>query len=102
DRPRCPPTRPSPTRRSSELTQNTTERAVTSRARIPKMTAEATTLGHKATMTLAIRPRVVSSERTWGEAETISFVSIFTYCLLFRSEEHTSELQSRFDIVCRL
>ena len=67
----------------SSATQTTTEKAVTSSARIPKMTAEATTLGHRATMTLAIRPRVDSSERTWGEAETISFVSIFTYCLLF-------------------
>ena len=35
-----------------------------------------------ATITLAIRLWVVSSLRTCGEAETISFVSI-TYCLLF-------------------
>src|SRR5699024_11305611 len=33
----------------------------------------------------------------------IAFTSIATIVqMLFRSEEHTSELQSRFDIVCRL
>src|SRR5699024_12567108 len=26
----------------------------------------------------------------------------FSFCLLDRSEEHTSELQSRFELVCRL
>ena len=66
----------------SKTTQATTETAVTSRARTPKMIAEATTQGHSATITLAIRLWVVSSLRTCGEAETISFVSI-TYCLLF-------------------
>ena len=55
---------------------------LTSRARRPKIMAEATTHGVRATITLAIRPVVVSSERRCGEAETISFVSI-TYCLLF-------------------
>ena len=63
-------------------TQATTDTAVTSSARTPKMMAEATTQGHRATITLAIRLWVVSSLRTCGEAETISFVSI-TYCLLF-------------------
>src|SRR5699024_11867607 len=29
-------------------------------------------------------------------------VSLWTQTLVLRSEEHTSELQSRFDIVCRL
>src|SRR5699024_11501207 len=28
--------------------------------------------------------------------------SRFSHYLLYRSEEHTSELQSRFDLVCRL
>ena len=66
----------------SKATLATTDTAVTSRARRPKMIAEATTQGTRATITLAIRPVVVSSERRCGEAETISFVSI-TYCLLF-------------------
>ena len=66
----------------SKATQATTDTAVTSSARTPKMMAEATTQGHRATITLAIRLWVVSSLRTCGEAETISFVSI-TYCLLF-------------------
>ena len=66
----------------SKATQATTDTAVTSRARRPKIMAEATTHGVRATITLAIRPAVVSSERRCGEAETISFVSI-TYCLLF-------------------
>ena len=66
----------------SKATQATTDTAVTSSARMPKMMAEATTQGHRATITLAIRLWVVSSLRTCGEAETISFVSI-TYCLLF-------------------
>ena len=66
----------------SKATHATTDTAVTSRARAPKMIAEATTQGHRATITLAIRLWVVSSLRRCGEAETISFVSI-TYCLLF-------------------
>jgi len=66
----------------SKATQATTDTAVTSRARQPKMIAEATTQGVRATITLAIRLVVVSSERRCGEAETISRVSI-TYCLLF-------------------
>ena len=66
----------------SKATLAMTDTAVTSSARTPKMMAEATTQGHRATITLAIRLCVVSSLRTCGEAETISFVSI-TYCLLF-------------------
>ena len=47
-----------------------------------KLIVSASPQGHRATITLAIRLWVVSSLRTCGEAETISFVS-FTYCLLF-------------------
>ena len=60
----------------SKATLAMTDTAVTSSARTPKMMAEATTQGHRATITLAIRLCVVSSLRTCGEAETISFVSI--------------------------
>ena len=66
----------------SNTTQAATDTAVTSRARMPKMMAAATMQGVRATITLAIRPWVDSSERTCGEAETISFVSII-FCLLF-------------------
>src|SRR5699024_12071862 len=32
----------------------------------------------------------------------IILIFLMSLCHLFRSEEHTSELQSRFDLVCRL
>src|SRR5207249_5023988 len=37
-----------------------------------------------------------------GEAMTAAFRYSFVGALFARSEEHTSELQSRFDLVCRL
>src|SRR5437868_12733531 len=37
-----------------------------------------------------------------GWMKAISVVDPFTYAVHGRSEEHTSELQSRFDLVCRL
>src|SRR5699024_11240725 len=35
--------------------------------------------------------------RTWGSAIVLLLIAV-----VIRSEEHTSELQSRFDLVCRL
>src|SRR5207249_8533461 len=43
------------------------------------------------------RPRIRSPLTPWGARQLGS-----TIALRGRSEEHTSELQSRFDIVCRL
>src|SRR5207247_3323288 len=40
-----------------------------------------------------------SWKRIWGEPISVSFWSYFSWA---RSEEHTSELQSRVDLVCRL
>src|SRR5699024_12229110 len=39
-----------------------------------------------------------------ASAPTLGLNAFFTYtvCLGMRSEEHTSELKSRFDVVCRL
>src|SRR5699024_11752370 len=41
---------------------------------------------------------------TWGFKAVITPILFATYALhtSIRSEEHTSELQSRFDLVCRL
>src|SRR5207249_10447251 len=39
----------------------------------------------------------------WGEERKRDLESFFTaFDVVIRSEEHTSELQSRFDFVCRL
>src|SRR5438067_12339911 len=40
--------------------------------------------------------------RTVPVASARSRTNLVTAALSFRSEEHTSELQSRFDLVCRL
>src|SRR5699024_6786561 len=37
-----------------------------------------------------------------NSSSRVNFFSSFFFCLFGRSEEHTSELQSRFDLVCRL
>src|SRR5699024_11793474 len=37
-----------------------------------------------------------------GAAELISLLGLYLHKKSIRSEEHTSELQSRFDLVCRL
>src|SRR3989449_4747452 len=39
---------------------------------------------------------------TWVWASTTSRISPFEYTRALRSEEHTSELQSRLHLVCRL
>src|SRR5699024_11319698 len=43
-----------------------------------------------------------SEERACTEQEILDIQSRKTGALIQRSEEHTSELQSRFDLVCRL
>src|SRR5699024_12337282 len=40
--------------------------------------------------------------RTWRNTNTKMAAERLTELFQFKSEEHTSELQSRFDIVCRL
>src|SRR5689334_24595046 len=38
----------------------------------------------------------------WGQSRLILFQSALTRLIFRRSEEHTSELQSQFHLVCRL
>src|SRR5699024_11791074 len=42
------------------------------------------------------------SDRLTYELDIIQTMGFSDYFLIVRSEEHTSELQSRFDLVCRL
>src|SRR2546422_4997221 len=47
---------------------------------------------------------IVSGIGTWPSAGSLSWCHLATYasCNALRSEEHTSELQSRLHLVCRL
>src|SRR5207249_5412301 len=47
-----------------------------------------------------LRQRHIEGRRDWSIQPKVAHVSHDTHNL--RSEEHTSELQSRFDLVCRL
>src|SRR5699024_12095140 len=70
--------------------------------------------GHRKWNTLAFRGRLMSllelcsagSHRGrsshWSLAYSICWIRVMYQCEALRSEEHTSELQSRFDLVCRL
>src|SRR2546428_10793728 len=44
----------------------------------------------------------LQGRRTPGKPRSIEGAVFFVASLVFRSEEHTSELQSRSDLVCRL
>src|SRR5438105_12768873 len=44
----------------------------------------------------------ICEERKEGERRHIEEVTPLAFLSFFRSEEHTSELQSRVDLVCRL
>ncbi|MPM70384.1 hypothetical protein SDC9_117339 [bioreactor metagenome] len=63
----------------SDRTQEATETAVTAKARNPNRTTLAIRAGIKAKMTSSIIPVTVSDERTWGEALTVSFLSILIF-----------------------
>src|SRR5207247_10052269 len=86
----------SPTRRSSDLLGPVMQEA----------------LGRNGNMTAvpAIAARVAAADPVWAgvypadEAgiDTIPYYPYATYLASWRSEEHTSELQSRVDIVCRV
>src|SRR5699024_12881475 len=76
-----------PTRRSSDLSF--------ARLTLPRLTTSTfSTLGE-------CRGQVFSTPIPLEVLRTVK-VSRFPPPCLFRSEEHTSELQSRFDLVCRL
>src|SRR5699024_11925960 len=45
---------------------------------------------------------VISHRSGETEDSTIADIAVATNAMQIRSEEHTSELQSRFDLVCRL
>src|SRR5437868_12851626 len=61
-------------------------------------------LGHAATIdgVIAAEPAAVGIERQFADAGNQIAVGDELATLALRSEEHTSELQSRFDLVCRL
>src|SRR3712207_7052542 len=48
------------------------------------------------------RPRIASCASRWVSSPAATFALRWRSCALMRSEEHTSELQSRQYIVCRL
>src|SRR5699024_11334215 len=58
-------------------------------------------IGLFASTTLTLGLPVVMSEIFAGNIFDFEIVSKY-FTLMIRSEEHTSELQSRFDLVCRL
>src|SRR2546421_5924350 len=61
--------------------------------------------GQTCALTISSRRRHTRSDRDWSSDMCSSDLStLFPYTTLFclRSEEHTSELQSRSDLVCRL
>src|SRR3989440_5049262 len=53
------------------------------------------------TRLIAIVPAIVVT-MAWGESGTARLLILSQVVLSMRSEEHTSELQSRSDLVCRL
>src|SRR5699024_12241336 len=57
-----------------------------------------TTLFRSAELVKRFKPNIVKIEQNFGYG---AFLAVFLP-ILRRSEEHTSELQSRFDLVCRL
>src|SRR5438067_11089600 len=50
---------------------------------------------------IGVSPKGFKGTLTFGSAEQI-WIPTSMYPQALRSEEHTSELQSRFDLVCRL
>src|SRR5207249_11694986 len=88
---------PFPTRRSSDLGGTTPEPGYQSRL-----------LSTPRSCRLWTAPRPVDSHLTavgralWGAQPTAVLIPCSLRSAITRSEEHTSELQSRFDLVCRL
>src|SRR5207249_9096959 len=50
----------------------------------------------------ALRPLSKTGHDWYGQSLLMTPVDALDTLILMRSEEHTSELQSRFDLVCRL
>src|SRR5699024_11717415 len=93
---------PFPTRRSSDLWGIPTKDCLRSVRNvlpdIPLVASGGMKTGHDAAKAVALGADTVGFARKLLEAATISTESVEE---VMRSEEHTSELQSRFDLVCR-
>src|SRR5206468_8020779 len=87
-----------PTRRSSDLT-------AVLQARKTGTLRDLT--GLSAALTVKVTPehggtRVEIGMQKWFDKAAVAAVAFMVFPPLLRSEEHTSELQSRSDLVCRL
>src|SRR5207253_10549890 len=93
---------PFPTRRSSDLTTrwawNWTLAVGRPLHTVPVMTTAILTAAPA--VTAAVRPRIMSRALALVLAANVGALTSL-YLLLSRSEEHTSELQSRGHLVCR-
>src|SRR5207248_10189715 len=86
-----------PTRRSSDL-----DRANTSRSRTSPPVARATTVSPGATCGVGTRCCTTALRRYRRSLACGAASPNTSTCSHTRSEEHTSELQSPYDLVCRL
>src|SRR5207249_8619278 len=86
-----------PTRRSSDLSG-----FLNHPSKAPVMLWPASCRGSKGSACPEASPQASPPATTKAAARVISFEWRVQFTALARSEEHTSELQSRFDLVCRL
>src|SRR5207249_6776063 len=93
------PLHPVPTRRSSDLSRDTIVRRLTTGAR--QRLAGVRVPPGAATVSVAARSRGIEA-RLAVEDERGRVRTLPLRPRAWRSEEHTSELQSRFELVCRL
>src|SRR5207248_7948599 len=98
--PRCP--RSSPTRRSSDLFFRLGRLYVERNAKGRAMTSEAASRISDLQFTRAYRVPFQYSRLVQEYLGTSAFVESSAGVTVTRSEEHTSELQSPYDLVCRL
>src|SRR5699024_12871249 len=91
---------PFPTRRSSDLAPPTTAGVGMTSPGVSKRHCCSPVSGSRLSTPLSPVPRISSG---WvGSKKRLPNPTKIRPPLLRRSEEHTSELQSRFDLVCRL
>src|SRR5699024_11733680 len=92
----------SPTRRSSDLAAELFVRAASRFPDRPALWVDGRTWSYRSLLARARRLAARLREVEGTVCATLGERSLTAYCApLARSEEHTSELQSRFDLVCR-